>query len=159
MSPKHYIFIIYREFIGIKGSYLTSSIPCNSFNSLFFGSGLPCPNARSGSPWVGVALSECSEWVSLGRGCLVRMLGMGLPGSGLPCPNARRGSPWVGVALSECSEGASLGRGCPVRMLGGGSPWVGVALSECSEWSSPGRGWGLADFRQGVLCEESVPAN
>ncbi len=47
------------------------------------GSGLPCPNARNGSPWVGVALSKCSEGASPGRGCPVRMLGGGFPRSGL----------------------------------------------------------------------------
>lgn len=72
------------------------------------GSGLSCPKAPSGSPWVGGALSESPEWVSPGRGCLVRKSRMGLLGSGVPCPKAPNGSPWVGGALSEGSERASF---------------------------------------------------
>ena len=108
-----YVFLRRRDWVFClknNTNYRVSSqfLPFGKAGVGLPGSGLPCPKAPNGSPWVGVALSESPEWVSPGRGCLVRKPRMGLLGSGVPCPKARSGSPRVGGALSEGSERASF---------------------------------------------------
>ena len=107
-SISHAILLILLILVKIK-YYLHSTKPVP-----------PLWESRSRSPWVGVALSESPEWVSPGRGCLVRKPRMGLPESWLPCPKAPNGSPRVGGALSESSEWVSSGRGCLVGRFGEG---------------------------------------